>query len=135
MEFALFRCADDGAWQGIAGGGEDAETPIAAAMREAFEEARIPSTCAFIALDSIASISAAVFPDSALWGDDVYVVREYAFGVDVSGLHLGVADEHTEMRWLSCHEAIALVRYDSNRTALWELNQRIHGLGPRGSKE
>ncbi|MDQ3702881.1 MAG: hypothetical protein M3442_18445 [Chloroflexota bacterium] len=24
-----------------------------------------------------------------------------------------------------------LVRYDSNRVALWELNQKIRGLGPR----
>lgn len=131
VEYALFRRSDDGVWQGIAGGGEDAESPMAAATREAFEEAAIPPTCAFTELDSTASIPAHIFPDSPLWGDDVYVVPEYAFGVDVSGLHLDIAHEHAEMRWLRYDEATALVRYDSNRIALWELNQRIHGLGPR----
>ncbi len=133
VEFALFRRADDGVWQGIAGGGEDAETPIDAARREAFEEAGIPPGTTFMALDATASIPVVVFPDSALWGDERYVVREHAFGVEVSGGLIDIGDEHVETRWLDYDAASALLRYDSNRIALWELNQRIHGLGPRGS--
>jgi len=32
---------------------------------------------------------------------------------------------------VSCAEAQRLLRYDSNRVALWELNRKIRGLGPR----
>lgn len=131
VEFALFRRSDDGVWQGIAGGGENDETPIAAATREAFEEAGIRPTCAFIALDTTASIPAHIFPDSPLWENKVYVVPEHAFGVDVSGQQVHFAEEHSDMRWLPYADASTLVRYDSNRIALWELNQRIHGLGPQ----
>jgi 8-oxo-dGTP pyrophosphatase MutT (NUDIX family) len=35
--FAIFRRADDGAWQWIPGGGEDAETLVEAARREAVD--------------------------------------------------------------------------------------------------
>lgn len=45
FEYALFKRRDAADWQGIAGGGEDSETPLVAAKREAFEEARIPPSC------------------------------------------------------------------------------------------
>lgn len=32
LEFAIFRRADSGYWQGIAGGGEEGETPLETAM-------------------------------------------------------------------------------------------------------
>lgn len=130
-EFVLFCRSDSGVWQGLAGGGEDNETPIAAAKREAFEEAGIKPECPFIALDSTASIPAHIFFESSLWGDEVYVVPEHAFGVEVSGQLLRIGEEHTAKRWLPYETASRLVEFDSNRIALWELNQRIHGLGPR----
>ncbi len=42
-EYAIFRRTDAGYWQGIAGGGEDEETPLPAAKREAQEETSIPA--------------------------------------------------------------------------------------------
>ncbi|MDP2946879.1 MAG: NUDIX domain-containing protein, partial [Nanoarchaeota archaeon] len=36
--YAIFKRSDLGFWQGISGGGEDAETPIEAVKRELFEE-------------------------------------------------------------------------------------------------
>jgi dihydroneopterin triphosphate diphosphatase len=118
-------------WQWVAGGGQDDESPLAAAKREAIEEAGIKETSSFLPLDAAASIPANIFDDGGLWNDDVYVITEYAFGVDVTGQALAFAEEHTEMRWLPDEEARELVRYDSNRIALWELHLRIHGLGPR----
>ncbi len=131
VEFLIARRADLGIWQGLSGGGEDDETPLAAARREAFEEGGIPADCAFLALDATTSIPAHIFPKGGHWGDAVYVIPEHAFGVDVSGRELRMSPEHTEWRWLSLEAASALVRFDSNRVALWELNQRIHNLGPR----
>lgn len=42
--YAIFSRSDAGYWQGVAGGGEDDETPIQAARRELAEEAGILDT-------------------------------------------------------------------------------------------
>jgi dATP pyrophosphohydrolase len=131
FEFALFSRSDYTCWQGIAGGGEDDETPLQAAMREAHEEAAIPAGPKFIPLDTICSIPVTCFPDSHLWGDDVYVIPEYSFGVDCSEFRITTAAEHNEFKWLPYEEAMKLLTYDSNRTALWELHQKIRGRGSR----
>ncbi len=131
-EFALFHRSDIGCWQGIAGGGEDGETPLEAARREAFEEVGIPDTAALLPLDTTASIRVTVFRESETWGEDRFVVPEHAFGVRAEREEVILSSEHREVRWLPFAEAETLLRFDSNRTALWELNQRIRGLGPRG---
>ncbi len=42
--YCVFHRADHDQWQFIAGGGEDNETPLAAAKRETFEEGGVHST-------------------------------------------------------------------------------------------
>ena len=133
--FAVFRRADAGVWQGLAGGGEDDETPEQAARREGLEEAGIPPSASYRALDARASIPVIFFRDSHLWGETVYVIPEHAFGVDVGDVGddaLPLSAEHTDVRWVSGAEAQRLVRFDSNRVAIWELHQKLLGLGPRG---
>jgi dATP pyrophosphohydrolase len=71
------------------------------------------------------------FRDSYLWGEEVYVIPQYCFGVLVQDGRITLSREHTDYRWLKYGEAYALLRYDGNRTALWELNQRLRGKGPR----
>jgi len=131
FEFAVFSRHDYACWQGIAGGGEDNETPLQTAMREAYEEAAIPADSKFILLDAISSIPVVYFKDSHLWGDHIYVVPEYSFGVNCTVCRIITSWEHKEFKWLPFHEAMKLLTYESNRTALWELNQKIRGLGPR----
>jgi len=130
-EFAVFNRSDSGGWQGIAGGGEGMETALEAARREAFEEAGIPANASFLRLDTTASIRVTCFPESEIWGEDRFVVPEHAFGVEVASERVSMSTEHVDVRWLPFADAEALLRFDSNRTALWELNQRIRGLGPR----
>jgi dihydroneopterin triphosphate diphosphatase len=130
-EFAVFSRSDYDCWQGIAGGGETDETPLQAAKREAREEAGLPADSVFLPLDSAASVPVTCFRDSSLWGDHIYVIPEYAYGVDATGVNIVVSDEHREFRWLPFSQAERILRYDSNRVALWELNQKIRGLGPR----
>jgi dATP pyrophosphohydrolase len=130
-EFAVFSRSDYDCWQGIAGGGEDEETPLQAARREAMEEAGIATDCAFLRLDTTASVPVTCFRASASWGDHLYVIPEYSFGVDATGVRMRVSDEHREFRWLPYAEAERLLMYDSNRVALWELHQKLRGLGPR----
>jgi dihydroneopterin triphosphate diphosphatase len=130
-EFAIFLRADGDFWQGISGGGEGDERPLEAARRELFEETCISTDAPLLGLDTTASIRVTWFRDSPLWGKDRLVVPEYAYGVRVDDIELVLSDEHSEMRWLPYRVAEHLLRFDSNRTALWELNLRIRGLGPR----
>ena len=81
FEYALLKRSDAGWWQAIAGGGEDSEMPLEAAKREAREEAGIPTDSPFVQLDTITSVPVTEFRDSHLWGQDVYVIPQYCFGV------------------------------------------------------
>jgi dATP pyrophosphohydrolase len=58
FEYALLKRSDAGYWQAIAGGGEDDETPLEAARREAYEEAGIPGTADFLQLGAIVASAA-----------------------------------------------------------------------------
>ncbi len=124
--YAVFRRSDThgGYWQGIAGGGEDDELPIAAAQREAEEEAGIPRNAHFMQLDTCCSIPVEHFA-ARQWPADVFVIPEYAFGVEAAPDAVRLSPEHVEHRWLPYRVAADLMQYDSNRTALWELEQRV----------
>ena len=125
MEFAVFRRQDNSIWQGIAGGGEDDESPLQAAVREAQEEAGIPNTQDFFALDTRASIPKYHFKGHETWPLNIFVIHEYIFAVDCNKLNLAISKEHSEVQWLSFEQAFMLVKWDSNKTALWELYTRI----------
>ena len=125
-QFAVFHRADDSMWQFIAGGAEDAETAEQTARREAAEEAGIPKGARFFRLDSRASVPKTAFSPTDHWPKDLFVVPEYSFAVDVSGQSLDLSHEHDKVRWLSFKEAMRLLTWESNRTALWELNERLN---------
>ena len=124
IAYAVFRRSDDGHWQAIAGGGEAGETPLAAAKREAWEEAGIAPTNDMMKLDSLATVPVihfGPFRDRT----DLFVIPEYAFGVAVAAGELRLSREHSEFAWLPYAEAEARLRYDSNKNALWELDRRL----------
>jgi len=132
FEYALLKRSDAGFWQGISGGGEGEETPLQAAQRETYEETSLPPEAPFLPLATVEPVPVVEFRDSHLWGEDVYVIPQYCFGVLVKDRELVLSREHTEYQWLSYEEAHHLVKYDGNKTALWELNTRLRGRGPRG---
>jgi len=132
FEYALLKRADAGYWQAIAGGGEDNETPFEAAKREACEEAGIPVNSNFLQLDTVEPIPVIEFKDSYLWGDDLYVIPQYCFGVLVKDKRIALSSEHTEYQWFSYEEAYPLIKYDGDKAALWELDRKLKGRGPRG---
>lgn len=111
-------------WQAISGGGEGDETPLQAAIREANEEGGFSLDTEFIQLDSMATIPA---PQAAgmLWGPDVLVVPEYAFGADARDQEIVLSAEHETYRWVDFEAARDLLRFDSNKNALWELDYRL----------
>jgi dATP pyrophosphohydrolase len=77
FEYALLQRSDAGWWQAVAGGGEDSETPLEAARREAREEAGIASGADFLQLDTVEPVRVTEFRDSYLWGEKVYVIPQY----------------------------------------------------------
>ena len=115
-------------WQWIAGGGESDETPLQAARRESAEEAGIFESARFTALKSVASIPVSNFAETG-WPDWLDVIPEYAFGVEVDDPALTLSCEHVDYRWLRYEEAIGTLKWDSNKTALWELRRRLTRAG------
>jgi dATP pyrophosphohydrolase len=130
--YGVFRRARHDMWQAISGGGEDSETPVQAAVRETLEETGIVAGDALLPLDSRASIPVAVFADTAHWPDDLFVVPEYAFGLFVSDATVHLSEEHVEVAWLPFREAHERLTWDSNKVALWELEQRLRTQLRRG---
>ncbi len=124
-EFAVFKRADSGYWQEIAGGGEEGETPTETAKREAWEEAGIGKDSDFILLDAIFSVPVTNFEEAFFWGEEVLVIPIYTFGVEVKTKNIELSSEHLECRWVDYDKAIEMLKWDSDKTALWELNQRI----------
>lgn len=125
IQYAIFNRSDYGYWQGIAGGGEYGETPIESAKRESFEEAGILREYPYIKLDSVSSLSVEDVVGEFLWGEDVYVIKEFSFGVKVPTKNISLSKEHSNYKWLSFEEAVTFLKWDSNKTALWELNKRL----------
>jgi dihydroneopterin triphosphate diphosphatase len=128
VEYAILRRRDhvDACWQWVAGGVEKGESVEDAARREMKEEIGIPLGALLLPLDSQASVPAVEFRGRERWASDIYVVTEHAFGVRIEdGQSIVLSGEHSEYRWVPYAEAASLLRWDSNRTALWELNERL----------
>lgn len=132
FEYALLKRSDAGFWQGVSGGGEDDETPLQTARRETYEETGLSPHSLFLRLDTVEPIPVIEFGNSHLWGENVYIIPQYGFGVQAEERDLVLSTEHTEYRWLRYEEAHQLLKYDGNKTALWELDTRLRGRGPRG---
>jgi len=60
-----------------------------------------------------------------LWGKDRLVIPERCFGVKVRDSLLKLSDEHMEYQWATYETALSLLGWDSNKSALWELDFRI----------
>ncbi|MEU6229754.1 NUDIX domain-containing protein [Streptomyces sp. NPDC047042] len=130
LVYALFRRSDGAYWQGVAGGGEAGEEPLQAARREAAEEAGLVGDVEFLELDARATIPVVHVTGEFTWGPDVLVIPEFAFGVRVDTPELDLSGEHTEYGWFAFEAAMRAVQWDSNRTALWELDHRLRHGGP-----
>ena len=128
-EYAVVKRSDAGYWQFVAGGGEDDETPLQAAHRETEEEIGI--TGEIMRLDSFSTVPKECFAAADTWREEIYVIPEHCFAVNVGTDDISLSDEHTEFQWVSFEEASSLLKWDSNRNALWELNERLKAPNQR----
>ena len=80
----------------------------------------------WVELKSLAYIPATVISEKHRrhWGKDIYVIPEYTFGFECRK-DIELSYEHTECVWLTYEETTNKLKWDSNRTALFELNCRL----------
>ena len=123
LEFAVLKRSDADCWQFVAGGGEDTETAEQAAQRESREEVGLAGH--LMHLDSISTVPKHCFAAAESWGDDVFVIPQHCFAIEFCESVISLSHEHTEFRWLPYEQAYSLLKWDSNRNALWELNERL----------
>jgi len=95
VEYAIFKRSDYGYWQGLAGAEEEGKTPT---KREAFEEAGFTRDYPYIALDSSSSLPVEDGVGNFLWGQVVYVLKEFSFGVKVPTKDISLSKEHVLKR-------------------------------------
>ena len=126
--YCIFQRSDMAdCWQFVAGGGEEEDgVPLISARRGAFEEAGIPLDAHFIQLETTSSISTEHFPKARLhWGERCLVIPEYCFAVELPHKSIRISDEHTRFAWVDYATAMERLQYDSNKVALWELDNKI----------
>ena len=56
---------------------------------------------------------------------DCLVIPEYSFAVEVVNDDLHLSREHTMFEWVDYSAAMERLRYDSNKVALWELDNKL----------
>ena len=117
----------DDCWQFIAGGGEDEDrSTLISAQREAFEEAGISSQMRFTELETTCSISTECFRNArSVWGEACLVIPEHCFAVEMQSEVISISCEHGCFEWVDYSTAKARLKYDSNKVALWELDNKI----------
>ena len=121
--FFVTQRADDHRWQWVGGGVEEGETISEGAAREASEE--LGQSFVLVArLDSQSSVPANHFRSHIDWPSDLFVVPEYSFAARIDD-PIVLSEEHSRGKWVGFEEANGLLSWDSNRTALYELNLRL----------
>lgn len=127
MRYCIFKRRDIDIWQFISGGGEDEDKSILDSVkREANEEADISCDSKYYKLETTCSISTDCFGDARIvWGEECLVIPEYSFAIELSSRDLMISSEHRSYEWVDYKTANEKLRYDSNKVALWELDNRI----------
>jgi len=125
IEYCVFKRKDMNAWQWIAGGAEDFDNNILeSAKRELWEETGIKDV-QIQQLELICKIPVVNIVKDFIWGEDIFYSEEYAFSVNITNKQIKLSNEHTEYKWVDYSEAKNLLKYDSNKSALWELDIKL----------
>ena len=125
IEYCIFKRKDIKVWQWIAGGAEDFDKNILeSAKREFWEETGIKDVL-IQQLELTCKIPVVNIVKDFIWGEEVFYSEEYSFSVDITNIEIQLSSEHTEYEWVNYDEAKGLLKYDSNKSALWELDTKL----------
>lgn len=120
--YGIFKREDLSFWQGIAGGGEEGETLIESAKRETCEESGLKDLDKLFRLASIGTMPTRNIHSLKIENCRV-VIPEFSFACEVDkDFNLKISEEHTNFKWLPFKEALQKLNWDSNKTALYELD-------------
>ena len=124
--FCIFHRTNGDYWQFIAGGGEDNEKPIQAALREIKEETSVTAE-KLTELKSVAFVPAEVVAKNlrAHWDKNIFVIPEYSFAFECNA-DPTISREHCEYQWLPYDVARKLLKWDSNKVAMYEAMCRLN---------
>lgn len=125
LRFCVFHRADSDVWQFIAGGGENNEKPIQAAQREIKEETGVTAK-KLTALQSVAFVAAEIVTETMRthWDKNIFVIPEYSFAFECNA-DPTLSREHSEYQWLPYSDARKLLKWDSNKVAMYEIMCRL----------
>lgn len=120
LYFCVFRRADSNVWQFVAGGGEDNENPIQAALREIKKETDVTAE-KLTELKSVAFVPVEIVTETmrAHWDKNIFVIPEYSFAFECNA-DPTLSREHSEYQWLPYNDARKLLKWDSNKVAMYE---------------
>jgi dihydroneopterin triphosphate diphosphatase len=125
LQYACLTRSDEEYAQFVAGGGEGMESPLEGALRELHEETGLRPLDPLWQLKSIAWIPVDQVR-GRLWGPDVLHIPEHAFAAHVPlQPDITLSAEHVSFSWLSHNEALAALKWESNRAALRELHAAL----------
>lgn len=126
IEYCILKRKNMQIWQWVAGGVEDFDKDImCAAKREMNEEIGISEDIDIVELECFTKIPVVNIVKEFRWGENVFYADEYSFAANISDKPIKISEEHSEYKWVSYDEARNLLKYDSNKSALWELNEKI----------
>ncbi len=123
-EYCIFKRTDMEMWQFVSGGGEDSETYLESAIREMYEETSVSVSKDIFRLKTISSIPTYCFKEIMHNYPDLFVIPEYTFAVKISSEFV-LSHEHSEYQWVDYDDALLRLKYDSNKTALYELSMLL----------
>ena len=125
LHFCVFHRADSDIWQFIAGGGENNEKPADAALREIKEEAGVTAE-KLTELKSVAFVPAEIVTETmrAHWDKNIFVIPEYSFAFECNA-DPTISREHSEYKWLPYNDARKLLKWESNKVAMYEIMCRL----------
>lgn len=127
LHLCILKRADFDMWQWVAGGVDNDESSELAALRESSEELGIHcQDRSILKLESQCSIPKCHFNFQGANHDDIYTVTEYAFAIELQKSDkIELSEEHSEYMFITYPQLNDLKTWDSNRTAAWELRQRL----------
>jgi dATP pyrophosphohydrolase len=127
IKYCIFKRKDMKIWQWIAGGAESFDKDILeTAKRELWEETQIKDGIEIEQLELITKIPVVNIVKEFKWGKDIFYADEYAFSVNIADKEIKLSSEHEEYEWMNYEDARKLLKYDSNKSALWELNEKLN---------